>query len=250
MHFVYDSTFPGLLTVVFTSYAEKWKPDQITPKKRYCPGLFSAPYEVHTDEIKAKRVAKKLQCINPSFLQLLYRVFLSEDRLREMLIYRLIQLALTKPESVKGDFRNPDLLRAKELNKQIGREVHRMHAFVRFQHTKDDLWFAAIAPDFDVMPLIGEHFEKRYADQQWLIYDTTRRYGLHYDLEKTRFVELDIEKTAYPEKLTPAQLHAEEDSYQDLWRTYFQSVNITARNNLKLHLRHLPRRYWRFLTEK
>ena len=49
-----------------------------------------------------------------------------------------------------------------------------MEAFVRFQCTKDQLYYAIIQPDYNVLPLISKHFEKRYADQRWLIYDIRR----------------------------------------------------------------------------
>lgn len=37
---------------------------------------------------------------------------------------------------------------------------------------------------------------------------------------------------------------------QQLWRHYFSNVNISERKNMKLHIRHMPKRYWRYLTEK
>jgi hypothetical protein len=42
----------------------------------------------------------------------------------------------------------------------------------------------------DILPLLAEHFQDRYADQRWIIYDLTRKYGLYYDLEKTEEIEL------------------------------------------------------------
>lgn len=41
-----------------------------------------------------------------------------------------------------------------------------------------------------------------------------------------------------------------EGLYQKLWKQYFSSVNISARKNLKLHIQHMPRRYWKYLPEK
>jgi hypothetical protein len=35
-----------------------------------------------------------------------------------------------------------------------------------------------------------------------------------------------------------------------LWQRYYAAVNISSRINPKLHLRQLPRRYWRYLPEK
>ena len=48
-----------------------------------------------------------------------------------------------------------------------------------------------------------------------------------------------------------ADLLAEaEPDYQVLWKSYFDSVNIPERKNMKLHLQHVPRRYWKYLSEK
>jgi hypothetical protein len=35
-----------------------------------------------------------------------------------------------------------------------------------------------------------------------------------------------------------------------LWQNYYAAVNVQARNNPRLHLSKLPRRYWQYLTEK
>ena len=47
-----------------------------------------------------------------------------------------------------------------------------------------------------------------------------------------------------------ALYNEEEELYQQLWQQYFSSVNIVARKNMKLHIQHMPRRYWRYLVEK
>ena len=43
---------------------------------------------------------------------------------------------------------------------------------------------------------------------------------------------------------------ASERLSQMLWQRYFAAVNIAQRANPGLHLSKLPRRYWRYLTEK
>ena len=127
-----------------------------------------------------------------------------------------------------------------------------MEAFIRFQRTKDDLYFATIAPDFNVLPLIASHFKDRYADQNWLIFDNRRRYGIHYDSATLKLVEVlvDLQKDTSGEFLSQSVCHEEEVEYQKLWKEYFDSVNIASRKNTKLHIRHVPARYWRYLTEK
>jgi probable DNA metabolism protein len=127
-----------------------------------------------------------------------------------------------------------------------------MEAFIRFQRTKDDLYFATIDPDYNVLPLIIAHFKDRYADQHWLIYDKRRKYGVNYDCSTSKVTEVQINfiGEAAHDFLPVTLLHEDEMHYQKLWKDYFYSVNIGARKNTKLHVRHVPLRYWRYLTEK
>ncbi len=252
MVYLYDGTYEGLLTAVFEIYAHKQIPEAIGEEGKITPSLFAESEKVITQTGKSERVLKKLYQILPAReVVRLYRVFLSENIEREMLIYRFIVLALGDAELALSDFRNLLTLKMKSIDKQMGREVHRMHAFVRFQRTADDIWFAAIEPDFDVMPLIGHHFKQRYADQRWVIYDAKRQYGLYYDLSRMDFISLDFSQDfSQLTSLSENVLHEEETSYQALWKDYFDSVNIKARKNLKLHIRHIPKRYWKYLFEK
>jgi probable DNA metabolism protein len=114
------------------------------------------------------------------------------------------------------------------------------------------VYFAAINPDFNVLPLIAPHFKDRYASQHWLIYDLRRKYGISYDCHTSNITEVivDLERDASGPFLPENMCHEEEMGYQKLWKDYFCSVNIGARKNNKLHVRHVPTRYWRYLTEK
>ncbi|MES2689093.1 MAG: DUF4130 domain-containing protein, partial [Bacteroidota bacterium] len=41
-----------------------------------------------------------------------------------------------------------------------------------------------------------------------------------------------------------------EEWYRQLWAGYFKHTNIPSRKNIKLHLQHVPKRYWKYLPEK
>jgi probable DNA metabolism protein len=125
-----------------------------------------------------------------------------------------------------------------------------MEAFVRFRLTKDGLYFASIEPDFDVLPLISKHFNSRYADQKWVIYDLKRNYGLYYDLEKVDIINISLPEDFDATKTSQDFFAAEELEFQTLWQDYFESTNIPSRKNMKLHIRHVPKRYWKYLSEK
>ncbi|RZJ98779.1 MAG: DNA metabolism protein, partial [Flavobacterium sp.] len=147
-------------------------------------------------------------------------------------------------------FSNADVLLVQQTSRKVHREKHRMEAFVRFQLSKDGLYYCIIQPDFNVLPLITSHFEKRYADQRWLIYDSRRQYGIYYDLEKTTEISMNFSDDLHNKENLKEIIDEKEELYQTLWRQYFSSVNIVARKNKKLHIQHMPKRYWRWLTEK
>jgi len=125
-----------------------------------------------------------------------------------------------------------------------------MEAFVRFKLTTDNIFYAVVEPDFNVLPLIKTHFENRYADQHWLIYDMKRNYGLYYDEQTTEIVTMEVNENTLLKNPETKILDDSEDIYQNLWKAYFKSTNIKSRKNMKLHLRHVPKRYWKYLTEK
>jgi len=45
-------------------------------------------------------------------------------------------------------------------------------------------------------------------------------------------------------------LSEDEILFQRLWKQYFRSICIDQRLNLKLHQQKVPRKYWKYLTEK
>jgi probable DNA metabolism protein len=140
-------------------------------------------------------------------------------------------------------------MRISEIIRMARREKHRMEAFVRFQKLKDETFYSAVEPDFNVLPLLIRHFKNRYADQKWIIYDIKRGYGLYYDLHDIQYISLDFSEVNNPANVITAFSH-DESIYQHLWKNYFTSVNIVSRKNTRLHLRHIPKRYWKHLTEK
>ena len=190
---------------------------------------------------------KKLQLvISAKTFKQLYDVYLSELKDMDNLLLRYIQYALKSKFVIENDYSNADVLLIQQTSKKVHREKHRMEAFVRFKLTKDQLYYATIQPDFNVLPLICKHFKERYADQRWLIYDVHRKYGLYYDLQTVEEVMLDFSDAA----TAPAIFDEDEEIYQQLWQTYFANVNIKARKNMKLHVQHMPKRYWWYLVEK
>ena len=247
----YDGSWQGFLTAVFEIYEYKLTDVNCCNMHTAPATLFGKVHHAQTNAAKADRVLGSLQKkLSATGLQNVYKNFLSELPDVENTMVRFLQYVIASKQNVENNYGNADVLKIQQISKKVHREKHRMDAFIRFQRTKDDLYFAIVKPDFNVLPLIASHFEKRYADQRWLIYDELRKYGIYYDLQNVNEVALNFTIDTQNAATVAAIYNEEENLYQMLWQQYFSSVNIKARKNTKLHIQHMPRRYWKFLTEK
>lgn len=253
MNYIFDGTFNGFLCCVF-EYFEYKDTDvhlQIERDGVAQADMFSQSKEIITDEAKAKRVQTGLQKrIGPSAAMDFFRVFLSEDRKAWAASFHIICQLFSGQGDIFRNYGDDEILYFSQTLRKVSRERHRMKAFVRFSKSSDGLFFALIEPDFNVLPLIADFFTERYADQRWLIYDVKRKYGLLYDKVNVREVKLAPgEKEALSAEAVII-LDEKDEHVQQLWKRYYQSTNIEARRNIKLHLQHVPRRYWKYLVEK
>lgn len=246
----YDNTFPGLLCAVFMVYEYRLADVSIVPQSNGQNSLFGDNKIVDTNDEKAERIWKGLgKHINAAARNDLYKTFLSEQAGVENMVLQYMQYAFTSGDIAK-DYSHPAVMYVAETARKVHREKHRTEAFVRFRQTADDLYYATIEPDFNVLPLISGHFEKRYADQRWLIYDLRRNYGIYYDLQTVSTVQMDLTQLLSTKQMPGGILNEREEEYEHLWQNYFRSVNIASRKNIKLHRQHMPLRYWKYLTEK
>jgi probable DNA metabolism protein len=212
--------------------------------------LFEDVVQAVTDNDKSERVLKGLsKKISKAGIQQLYIAYLAETKTSDENILGYIRHAFDMPYNIEEDFGNKFVLNIAEIARMVRRERHRMEAFVRFEKLNDGTFYAHVEPDFNVLPLLIKHFRDRYADQKWIIYDTRRKYGIYYDLKEVEYIELEFSTANHKGPRATVQFE-DEGLYQHLWKNYFNSVNITSRKNTRLHLRHIPKRYWKNLTEK
>lgn len=250
--FFYDQTFQGLLTAIFDAYSQKQFPEKLTAIGAIAPLFMSAHYTVVTEEAKYERVWTALEKKLPKeACHMLTYVWLSEQPEAPELLFRFICKLFDHPEEhYELNFGDPDVLQMQQLARKVSHEELYLKQFVRFQKTSDDLFFAPVSPIYNALPLAIPHFKDRFADQKWVIYDLKRQYGYYYDLQSVEEISLGDGPNLLEGKLDETAMAADEKLFQDLWKGYFQSMTIKERINPRLHRQHLPRRFWKYLTEK
>ncbi len=253
VHYYYDSTFDGFLSVVFYAFERNQQVQKIEKEGAGVQDLFSETVAVPTETAKAERVwkglVKKTSAKNARLVQL---AFMSELTDVEMLLWRYLRKVFTSQHpDFYQNMLDEDVYNLMQTARKVTKEAHRFQGFVRFQQTADNIFFAPIDPEHDILPLLIQHFKSRYADQQWVIYDTRRKYGIYYDLKEVSEVQIENPEA----DLQTGQLNEDvkdkrEDDYVALWQRYYNSVNIASRENKKQMTRLMPRRYWKYLPEK
>ena len=252
-----DGSFPGLLTAYAVAYRHGALPASVRQSGQAASGaLFGETLPVETDVGLAERVERGLERVKPGLTGRLHRAFLSERPGMEVAVLRVIDAAQAEGAGAVDDWTFEPAREVARWSGRVGREAHRMEAFVRFERLAagDDehaeRWAAVARPEYHVLPLLGEHFGTRYPTMAWRIVDARRRLALVHTPEPNRQPGEPATSIVPAGDLDLPGPAPDEAAMQTMWRAYFQAVTIPERRNLKLHLRHVPKRYWPYLTEK
>jgi probable DNA metabolism protein len=127
--------------------------------------------------------------------------------------------------------------------RRTGREYHRYLGLVRFRDL-GGLFYAEVEPDCDVIALLADHFSARLPDQGWILHDLRRKKAVLYDTKTWIVADMPPQISGSIEKV------GKYDVYQDLWREFYRSTTTIQRLNYKTQRGHMPKKYWKHLTEK
>ncbi len=136
---------------------------------------------------------------------------------------------------------DPTIARLHKMRKDLSRDIHKMHAFVRFKKTGEDpatdreQFMAWFEPDHHIMPLTARFFQKRFTGMDWTIFTPTG--SATWD-GKNLHLGPGVEKVEVPEEELDA-----------LWRGYYKSIFNPARLKTKAMQAEMPKKYWKNLPE-
>ena len=253
--YLFDNTLDGLLTAVFDSFFRKQKDVTLLAEGEQLPLFADELYRVSTDAEKAERVWKGLERhLSKEGLHMITISWLSEERALNQPLFNMICKVFRQKRDISHNASDEDVLTVRNTCRRVLHEQLRMKQFIRFQKAKDGTYLGVVSPDHNVLPLITDHFSDRFNDQQWLIYDAKRHYGYYYDGKTVMRVTFEDEASV-PFNLSSGKMDDDilsdnDQLFQDLWRTYFKAICIKERMNPKKQLSDMPRRYWKYMTEK
>jgi DNA polymerase len=172
------------------------------------------------------------------FIDLARNVVLHRDPERFALLHTLLVRLLAHPR-LMDDQADPLVQKLERFASDIRRDMHKMHAFVRFRETEDTdgprfvAWFE---PDHHIVRANAGFFVDRFATMRWSI--LTPDVSIHWDGE-TLIEAPGATKVDAPDG----------DPVEEIWKTYYASIFNPARIKVGAMLKEMPRRYWKNMPE-
>lgn len=236
----YDGTFPGFLCAVRDIYQYHEPPERFLLSDDLTPTLFEERW-IATKPGLAARVYDRLHLrLGRKGLLMVEEGFLTCVPDREVLLFQFIDFGLTVGKGVERRLDSHVVLELGKAVRHLQRECELLTGFVRFSDY-DGLLVGEISPKNWVLPILKVHFCDRLAGEAFLLFDRTHGEALlHRPGEAVIVPAQDFQAPA------PGQ---EERAYRALWRRFYDTIAIQGRYNPKLRQNHMPKRYWKHLTE-
>jgi len=192
---------------------------------------------VRVNDLPAWRVDARL-VVPRDFIERAETAICHADPERFGFLYRLLWRLRDEPKllSIATD---PDIRRLEAMEKAVGRDIHKMRAFVRFRkigESADERYVAWFEPEHFIVERNADFFVRRFTGMRWTI--LTPHASADWDGERLA-IGPGAEKRDAPA----------EDGAEALWRTYFENIFNPARLKVKAMQKEMPKKYWRNLPE-
>ncbi len=240
MTLVYDGTFEGFLTLVYEIYYSKIKVEAIKkelPDMLFLDGIIQIRY----DETKSTKV---LEGLKKRFLkqhfETILNIFMCDSIEFELELLHFIILGF-KDQNELNNINHHCVFYIQNLQKELFRVNHKMSGFIRFEELNDGTLYAKIDTKFNVVYFLGKHFLKRFNNQNYIIHDLKREIAFLHNLHFKGIQSVsDFDIPSYSK---------DEQKFQKLWKTFFDSVAIQSRTNKKLQQQMVPLIYRAYMNE-
>ena len=174
-----------------------------------------------------------------TFIDIAKSVVCHSDPERFALLYAMLWNLRSNRHAME-DRADPLLDRLQRLAKEVRRDVHKMHAFVRFREVDQPdgttRFVAFFEPDHHIVRHTAGFFVRRFTNMRWSI--LTPELSIHWDGEEL------AEGPGATRADAPGG-----DPLEAMWKTYYASIFNPARLKVGAMLKEMPKKYWRNMPE-
>lgn len=236
--YIYDGSFDGLLTVIYTAVYARIIPCGIATQKNLQLSFKTRYVEIETNKTRANQVYEAIFKKIGSFgLRRLYYVFLSDDVEKDLIIYKYMMLGFKNGNITNSALSDNTVAKAYQLAQNVSRETEKFRQFTRFSVMDWGVQYAKIAPQNNVLPILTPFFVKRLKIIPFVLHDVTHNLCAVYDTKNWHVTSA--------EGLTPPQPSDNEIQVRKQWKVFFDAISIKERANSKLQKQNMPSRYFK-----
>jgi probable DNA metabolism protein len=173
------------------------------------------------------------------FLKLARAASCFDSQDRWAVLYRLLFRLKNETRRLLEIESDPDLRRAREMEKAVNRDVHKFHAFVRFRTVETDgeeIYVAWHEPQHFTVERSAPFFARRFGSMRFSI--LTPKGCVHWDRSALTF------SPAVDRSQAPGA-----DDTEEFWLLYYRSIFNPFRLKVNAMKKELPVRHWRTLPE-
>lgn len=254
-----ENRIDGILTAIYDAFVYKNRmpgPYQDTISIQIGDGgnvnLFAKEIEVATDSIKAEKTVYAIQSkLGYSIYRTIFHALCHYDEERATVVLGYLVRAFAKGRQIQEYMADPYVMRVLELYRKVGNECQKMEGFLRFRDMGEFL-YSEIEPKCDDLPIMQDHFADRYPNENFIIYDSKREYALVHPKYQPCFFasrEAIADSIKVLTDKTGEDALAAIDHFEALWRRYFSTIAIEARENERCQNNLLPKWYRKNMLE-
>ncbi len=241
--YLYDGSFYGFLTIVFDSYLTKTLPQKICKKNTYLSNFLDTTIEIETNLEKAQRILNGIEKnIGSDTLYNTYYAFLSNEKNKEFNILKYLCNGFIVGPKINHNLTTSYVFKVVSMRKKTLSECHKLKGLLRFQELSNNLSYASIHPDNNILEPLGHHFIKRFASMNFVICDKNRDICFVYNTKEYKII--------HSQNICIPNISEDEKKYQELWKLFFKTIFISERNNPRCQMQFMPKKYWQDLIEK
>jgi probable DNA metabolism protein len=242
IYYVYDGSFDGLLTCIYEAYYKHENPDDIVSMDKLDENFLVQRYYIETDRSKADKVYNSIEeKISLEALKKVFYAYLSELPKSGICILKYLRIGYKIGRQVDENLSNDAVLAIDKISHKVSIEKHRFLGILRFKMLENEILYAALEPEYNIVGLLASHFASRLSNENWIIHDIKRNVAALYNKKEWIVKEMTLENELI--------IHEDEEDYQDMWRAYYKHMAIQSRKNLKLKKNYMPMKYWKHLVE-
>ncbi|SDY74279.1 DNA polymerase [Jannaschia faecimaris] len=189
--------------------------------------MFNAPLPVERGDLRV-----------PTSFTDLTRSLIPERTGKGMTLAYVLLMRLQEEPKLLSNRADRDVAQARDIAKSIHRDLHKMHAFVRFREVSGEgkrrfaAWFE---PTHRIEEPVADFFVNRFGDMDWTIVTPEVTIRFH-----------DANLTLHA--IDSRRPHTD-DPLEQLWTTYYSNIFNPARLKPGAMRAEMPKKYWKNLPE-